>query len=88
MEDKKVIKMFESIQKGQQKIQKSLGYVTEMVAENSEDITLIKEDVSLIKEELVDVHATTNRIETTLNSEIKYVDVLSKRVTKLEAKKI
>ncbi len=94
MEDKKVIKMFESLQEGQQKIQKSLGYVTEMVAQNSEDITLIKKDTSglkkdmkNVKEDIADLQTSSNRIETLVTSEVKYVDDLSERVLKLEPKK-
>jgi len=55
--------------------------------EIGKDVSGLKKDMTDVKEELIDVHATTNRIETTLNSEIKYVDDLSERVLKLEPKK-
>ena len=101
MEDKKIVKMFEVLQEGQQKIQKSLGYVSEMVAHNSEDITLVKNDmkpmkkdmetvkgdIKSMKENISDLQASSNRIETLVHSEIKYVDDLSGRVLKLEPKK-
>lgn len=55
--------------------------------EIGKDVSGFKKDMTDVKEELIDVHATTNRIETTLNSEIKYVDDLSERVLKLEKSK-
>jgi len=50
------------------------------------DVSGLKKDMADVKEELIDVHATTNRIETLVKSEVKYVDDLSVRVTKLEKK--
>jgi len=46
----------------------------------------VKEEIKSMKEDISDLHTTTNRIETLVRSEVKYVDELSTRVTKLEKK--
>jgi SMC interacting uncharacterized protein involved in chromosome segregation len=53
-----------------------------------EDIKTMKEDIKITKEDISDLHATTNRIETLVRSEVKYVDDLSGRVVKLEKKPV
>lgn len=55
--------------------------------EVGKDIKVLKEDVKVLKDDVSDLQATTNRIETLVKSEVKYVDDLSGRVLKLEKSK-
>ena len=51
------------------------------------DVKGLKGDVKGLKEDVSDLQATTNRIETLVKSEIKYVDALDARVINLEKSK-
>ena len=60
--------------------------IKEEVGSVKKDIKSVKENIKSMKEDISDLHATTNRIETLVRSEVKYVDDLSVRVVKLEKK--
>ena len=55
--------------------------------EVGKDVKVLKGDVKVLKEDVSDLQATTNRIETLVKSEIKYVDALDARVINLEKSK-
>jgi uncharacterized protein YoxC len=85
--DTLVIPPLEEVGKDVKSLKSDVKVLKEDVKVLKGDVKVLKDDVNVLKDDVSDLQATTNRIETLVKSEIKYVDDLSERVIKLEKSK-